>query len=422
MIAGVGNMLMPSTSRRRETMSWQGTHSNVVRQSTPSGVTTCRAETGNMQARSDQSTDEIQGRADFDFLRYASCWEDADVLIEALRPQAGKRVLSIGAAGDNAFALAATGADVVAADINLAQLACLELKRAALLALDYQDVIAFLGVQDADDRQQTYQKLARQLSDDARCFWDHHPSRINGGIVHQGKFEAYFQLFRTRVLPWIHSKKTISALFQPREDDERFAFWNERWNNWRWRTILRVFFSRFLMGRLGRDPEFFRYVTGSIGDQIQERVQYAMTTLNPAENPFLSYIATGNFSIALPYYLRPENFNRVREGLERLSWYHGTVDAVAQQHAKSGFDAMNLSDIFEYVSEQTAESIYRKLLSHANPSARIAYWNTFVPRRCPLNLRDRVQPLDGLSRELHARDRAFFYSHFQVDEVLATDA
>ncbi len=31
------------------------------------------------------------------------------------------------------------------------------------------------------------------------------------------------------------------------------------------------------MGRLGRDPEFFRYVEGSVAERILERVEYALT-------------------------------------------------------------------------------------------------------------------------------------------------
>ena len=68
--------------------------------------------------------DRIEDRAAFEQVRYANCWEDADVLCEALQPAEGKRILSIASAGDNALALLAQGATVVAADISLAQLAC----------------------------------------------------------------------------------------------------------------------------------------------------------------------------------------------------------------------------------------------------------------------------------------------------------
>ena len=71
----------------------------------------------------------LEDSVSFHFIRYANCWEDADVLCEALQPRKGMRILSIASAGDNSLALLAEGAEVVAADLSIAQLACLELRR-----------------------------------------------------------------------------------------------------------------------------------------------------------------------------------------------------------------------------------------------------------------------------------------------------
>src|SRR4029079_3337101 len=64
----------------------------------------------------------IADRAAFDLIRYASVWEDADVLCEALAPVArGGRLLSIASAGDNALALLTLDpAEVVAVDLSAA--------------------------------------------------------------------------------------------------------------------------------------------------------------------------------------------------------------------------------------------------------------------------------------------------------------
>ncbi len=361
--------------------------------------------------------DAIQFRAGFDFVRYANCWEDADILVEALRPARGKRMLSIASSGDNVLALLAAGADVVAADLNLAQLACLELRCAAFRRLEHADVLAFLGVHGSDERTQTYLRLESDLSPASQSFWRARSADVSAGIIHRGKFESYFHTFRRRVLPLIHPRSTVAELLEPKEENKRISFWNQTWNNWRWRMLLRVFFSRFLMGRMGRDPEFFRYVEGSIAAQIQQRARYAMTVLSPAENPYLQYIATGNFKTALPRYLRPEHFEAIRRGLDRLTLFHGPIEEAARAHASGGFDGLNLSDIFEYVSDETSASLYEKLLKQANPGARFAYWNAFVPRSCPAEMRPFVSSLDDLSAELFAKDKAFFYCHFQVDEV-----
>ena len=140
----------------------------------------------------------IEERASFDSIRYGSVWEDADVLCEALAPVAeGGRLLSVASAGDNALALLTLDpAEVVAVDLSLAQLACLELRVAAFRELDDAELLGFLGVTEASDRLSRYRSLRDNLPDFARTFWDHRPELVESGVVHAGKFEAYFHTFR----------------------------------------------------------------------------------------------------------------------------------------------------------------------------------------------------------------------------------
>ena len=359
--------------------------------------------------------DRIEARADFGHIRYASVWEDADILVAALRPECGRRMLSIASGGDNAFALLAEGADVVAADLSPAQLAVVELKVAAFRELDHDALLAFLGVQATDDRLATFATLKRQLSDGAREFFAANAEAVGAGIIHAGKFERYFHLFRKRFLPLCHSKRHIAALLAQRDQEGRAAFYDTVWNNWRWRLLFRFFFSRFVMGRLGRDPEFFRYVEGSVADRILSRARHALTVLPAHGNPYLTYILTGNYSAeALPRYLRPEHYDAIRSGLDRLTLHHGLIQA-----APGGpFDGFNLSDIFEYLNPELCREVYGALLEQANPGARFAYWNMLVPRQCPEELADRVRLLDELSSDLFAQDLAFFYRAFVVEEVV----
>jgi len=219
------------------------------------------------------------------------------------------------------------------------------------------------------------------------------------------------------VLPLIHSRTTVSQLLERKDRQARRDFWTQTWNNRRWRLLFRLFFGRFLMGRLGRDPEFFRFVEGSISDRLMERARYGLTELPTDDNPFLEYITKGNYSSALPRYLRREHFESIRKGLHRLTLFHGPVEQAARHHAAGGFSAFNLSDIFEYIDERSSAALYGQLLSVARSRARLAYWNTLVPRSCPEEWADRVKPLTALSQELFARDKAFFYCNFQVDEI-----
>jgi S-adenosylmethionine:diacylglycerol 3-amino-3-carboxypropyl transferase len=372
----------------------------------------------NVTVRSEEShAGGIEGRVALDLIRYGNCWEDPDILCAALRPRPGTRILSIASAGDNTLALLAAGAEVVAADLSMAQLSCLELRCAAFRRLEHAEVLAFLGIRPADDRWSTYFRLQGDLSQPCQNFWRERPRVIANGIIHAGKFEAYFALFRTRILPLIHSRRTIARLLQAKDAESRRRFYDGTWNNRRWNWLFRLFFGRLVMGRLGRDPEFFRYVEGSVSDRVLQRAEYALTVLPTHENPFLDYIVTGNYERQLPCYLQPERFDAIRNGLDRLTLFHGPIEEAGRIHRQSGFDGFNLSDIFEYLDPATSHEIYAQLAALAKPGARLAYWNAFVPRCCPPELTHRVTPLTGLAERLFAQDRAFFYSSFWVDEV-----
>ena len=77
-------------------------------------------------------TTEISGHANFSQLRYAQCWEDADLLLRALAPASEHRLLSIASAGDNTLSLLARAPkQVVAVDLSPVQIAALEMRVAA---------------------------------------------------------------------------------------------------------------------------------------------------------------------------------------------------------------------------------------------------------------------------------------------------
>jgi S-adenosylmethionine-diacylglycerol 3-amino-3-carboxypropyl transferase len=363
--------------------------------------------------------DRIQDRARFDLIRYANVWEDAWILREALRPAPGRRMLSIASAGDNAFTLLAPGAEVVAADLSPAQIALVDLKRAAIRRLNHGECLAFLGFRHSEeDRRAVYERLERDLCTRSRELWRERLDEIADGPSLHGKFEGYFALFRDWALPLIHRRKTVLALLEPREPAGRETFYEEVWNNLRWRLLFRIFFSRFVMGRLGRDPEFFRYVEGSVAERILGRARYALTALPTDTNPYLESILTGSFGRNLPLYLQPDVFPEVKRNLDRLLLYEGPVDEAAREHRGEGFDGFNLSDVFEYLDEPTSAEVYGRLLDTARPGARFAYWNMLVPRRLSDDFPGRARYLEAESRQLFARDLAFFYSAFVVEEAV----
>jgi S-adenosylmethionine-diacylglycerol 3-amino-3-carboxypropyl transferase len=139
--------------------------------------------------------------------------------------------------------------------------------------------------------------------------------------------------------------------------------------------------------------------------------------LDPSENPYLHWILTGVHGAALPEALEEKNFRTIRDALldGRLVIAHASLEAHLAQFPECRYDAFNLSDIFEYMSEDNSQDLLEKIIAASNPGARLAYWNMLAPRSRPESLANRLKSCEADS--LFAQDRAFFYSRFVVEEV-----
>lgn len=364
-------------------------------------------------------SNETELKADFSIIRYAQCWEDADILLQALQIKPGDFCISVASAGDNTLAmLSKNPAKVIAVDLSPAQIACLELRTAAYRALNHHELLELIGAIPGKNRIKLYKKCKPFLSDETIVFWEKRINKINLGIGSIGKFENYFAIFRKFILPVIHSKDRIEKLLNLSDLKTRKLFYEKEWDNWKWRFLFRIFFSKFIMGKLGRDPSFFQYVKRGLSSRILARSKYALTVLNPYDNPYLQWILTGEYKTALPYSLRPENFNSIRENLNALEWRCQSLESLLEETTPGSINHFNLSDVFEYISKETYEKILDKIIKAGKKGGRLAYWNMLVDRHAPSKLASKLHFLEDLSKELHNMDKSFFYSAFVVEEIL----
>ncbi len=348
-----------------------------------------------------------------DIIRYANCWEDADILIEALDVRANDRVLSIGSAGDNSFSLLAQNPElIVAVDINQVQLNLIELKKAAFKTLDYDSFLEFLGFKKSGNRLVHWSKVKKELSEELALFWEERIEEIEKGVIYEGKFEKYFEYFRTKILPWIHSQKEVDELLKPKSAEEQKAYFHKTWNTWRWRLLFKVFFSRIVMGRFGRDPKFLKEVEISVANYILGSAKKKLSSVACQSNYLLHFIMKGNFGDVLPHYARPENFQVVKRNIHKLEVFQGLAEDAFKEY--NGFNRFNLSNIFEYMTPELFSAVSTNLLENGAADSRYAYWNLMVPR-----VISKIDSSVVLDKELYEKlgelDKGFFYSKFIVE-------
>src|SRR5665213_2778735 len=262
---------------------------------------------------------ELVQKVNFNIIRYANCWEDADILLEGLAPVAGSKILSIASAGDNSFALLATKPElVVAIDVNKTQLHLVELKKAAIKKLNRQEVLQFSGFTSSSNRTEMFRHLKAGLSPEAIAYWEANIAVIEAGVIYAGKFENYFRMFSAKILPWIHSQKTVANIFTPKTAREQREFYDKTWNSWRWKLLFKIFFGKYVMGKYGRDPEFLREVEVSVSQTIYGQAATHLKSTEAQQNFMLHFSLTANFGTLLPYYLQSENFDVIKRNIDSL--------------------------------------------------------------------------------------------------------
>ena len=376
-----------------------------------------------------------ENRVDFSLIRYSQCWEDTEVLLESLNIQKNDICFGILSAGDNVFSmLAENPKKVVALDISFPQIALAKLKKEVFNSLSYEEMLEFMGVTKSDRRIEMYDRIRENLDKEVKEYWDFNRESIENGIIHAGKFEKFFKIFREKILPFVHNRKRVEKLLEDKPEQERMDYYDKCWNNFRWKLMFKLFFSKYIVGKLGRDKEFFRYAEKNISEEMKERSRYALCELNPYENPYINYILTGNYrKDCLPYFLRKENFDKIRKNLHKVEIIQSSVEEYLDK-IDYKINKFNLSDIFEYMSAENYSKLMEKIYDNAEDNALLAYWNLIVERNSEKlayketdseiavtgkekNMKkfERMKELDS---RLHKRDMTFFYTDFVVEKVI----
>ncbi len=356
----------------------------------------------------------------FSGIRYAQCWEDADVLLAGLRIRPGDVCLSITSAGDNTLALLTQDpARVIAVDLNPAQSFCLELRVAAFRILNHAEFLELMGSTPSHQRAALYERCRPLLSGAGQHFWDDLRAQIPSGIGAIGKLESYLGFFRKYVLSMAQSENIRRQLFESRSVDERQQFYQQHWDTLRWRLIFRIFFSRRVMATFGRDPANFRYAAGGIAEPLLQRVARALVDNDPSQNPYLQWMIWGRHTTALPVAWRKENFESIRGNLDRLEWHCESLEEYLSRSDGPNFDVFNLSNIFEYMSQTRSDELMGQLALRGECGARLLYWNLFVARSRPERLRDRLCSEAALADELQLADKVFFYNRLVIETVVS---
>jgi len=353
-------------------------------------------------------------------IQYSNCWEDAEVVNKALNIKPGNSYLSISSAGDNTLSiLAHNPRSVLAVDKNPAQLACLDLRRVAIEHFSHHDTLRFLGAADADNRINYYQQIRKSLAPFTRSFWDQNMNDIKNGIIHAGITEQNFKRFRVFILPLAISRSDQVKLLKEMSRSERKHLCDKTLSKLRYRYTMRLIFNRIVVRqfKIGAYSTFFHSGNGNLAGTVMERVNMGFNSRHVNKNPYVTYIMTGNYYNALPYYLREPVFHTIKKNIRALKLFSGTVQQALAVFKLYTFNGFNLSDIFEYMDRNAFQSCVNQVIRRAAQGARLVYWNTLQMHDATKVAPGQLHRCTDLVQKLSRINKSFFYDSIMIDEV-----
>lgn len=376
-------------------------------------------------------------------LVYNTCWEDPSLDRIALNLSPDDRLLVITSAGCNAldYLLAGCG-EVHAVDVNPIQNALLELKRSAILKLDYSDFDQFFGDGRHPQAPRVYQQALRSsLSDSARGYWDKHIYFFNGtgwrdSFYYRG-CAGFLAKFLMAHLFFVNAlRKPLENLVTASSLEEQSEIYSEQikprlWNRWMEWVISRNFTMNFMGVPRAQKKHMTERYPGGVSKYIEDSLEAVLTRLPFKENYFYRLYIEGRYPQSCrPEYLKQENFQCLRERVESLVIHTDTVTNVLRRSPLS-FSRFVLLDHMDWMSTHDSEALcdeWNVILDRSSSRARAIYRSaalsvdyldelpvTFLNEKRILG--DLLTQRTDISHALHPLDRVHTYASFYVVDL-----
>lgn len=372
----------------------------------------------------------------FQGLVYNQIWEDPAVDLEALELEPHHRLVTIASGGCNVLNYLCAGPErVIAVDLNSHHVALTRLKLAALQFLpDDEAFFRFFGKACDRENVRVFDRLlARKLDPETRIYWQQRVP-LRGRRINMFSRNLYRYGLLGRFIGILHAVarlngKPLAPILNARNLEAQRLIFDRR---------IAPLFDTKLVRLLSRLPLTFYGLGippaqydellasangGNVVSTLRERVERLACDFPITDNYFAwqafgrRYDVTGR--IAVPPYLRPENYQTIKSRVNRIEVHHASMtDFLARQPARS-IHRYVLLDAQDWMTPAQTASLWSEIGRTAvDGDARVIFrtagTDSPLPRKLPASLREGWRYLAGQSRSFHARDRSSIYGGFHL--------
>jgi len=359
----------------------------------------------------------------FERTLFSGCWEDTETEVDALRLGPGSRVLSITASGGRSLnILRSNPSQVISVDLNPAQSALLELKRASLAAFDrYEEHASFLGVLQAtpERREQLFKRVAPLLPREARNYWMQRSGDVRRGVLHCGRQDQLMRWLRMTLRSVLDTKK-LERIFEMDDLDEQIDFWNRHYDRPAFRALIRMAGSKRVLWWIYRQDLYETAGRFGPGEMALEGFRRHVNARLLRENYFLQQVLLGRYLDPRgcnSYYLEERNFEDAKKRQENVHVVTAPLEDVLASLPDDSLDGFSYSDIFDWIEVQDFQKLMKETVRVARDGARICYRICLVGRYPDDSLSPWIQPDHGEKDRLLGLDRSCFYRDLYVGTI-----
>jgi len=203
--------------------------------------------------------------------------------------------------------------------------------------------------------------------------------------------------------------------------EEQKEFFNNRWDNKRWKFIFKLMFNKKRLAKKGLVAEYFHFDDGaqSFSESFYNRTRKVLCEIPVKNNYFLSVYFTGKYKNEeeLPLYLQPQHYEHIKRIINRIEIITADTKYWLETMPVESIDGFCLSNICELMSEADTKKLFTEVVRTARPGAKICFRNLMIPREVPIDL-IQIKKNETLSNTLLAMDRSFVYSKVAAYDVV----
>lgn len=375
-------------------------------------------------------------------LVYNTCWEDPRLDKQALNLTPEDNVFVITSAGCNALSYAIGGAKhVYCADMNFRQNATLELKKAGIKELDYEQFFQLFGQGRLPGVKQIYrEKLRQHLCEKSQEFWDCYITKFFDNPKKTFYFCGTSGFLAKQINTYINirgMREQLNALFDAKSLDEQKNIW-ESFRDKFWSPLMRfVINCDTTMSMVGVPKDQRKQIEKTYGKLVpfvQECLDAIFGSLPIQDNYFWRVYTTGSYTKeCCPEYLSREGFEILKAGaVDNVTAYTCTVEQFLRKNPDLKISKFILLDHMDWLSDKFYDALVNEwdaILQTATTRARVlwrsggldtsAYVNN-IPVKLngnEMKLGDVLEYHTDEARELHKRCRVHTYGSFYIADL-----